>query len=91
MLMKEKPDYLSVNEWLRRLKEAQKRAAVREYDKMIHAKNFAATFGEIRRARKISAKHMLKRRWLIFLRDLDYFIDFCIARFIMWRAMRRKN
>lgn len=58
---------------------------------MISAKSLDVALPENRRERKTRSKRALKRRLLVFLKDLDFYIDFCIARFLVWREMRRRN
>ena len=70
--------------------EVQKRLCARESNEMIHAKAFESSLTENCKERKARAKRRLKRRLLVLLRDLDFYLDFCIARFILWRETRRK-
>ena len=67
----------------------QKLLGARESNEMIHAKAFGSTLTENGKERKVRAKRRLKRRLLVFLRDLGSYLDFCIARFILWRETRR--
>jgi len=89
--MYRKSDYASADEMIRRMKEAQRNRYAKECNTMIQAKSYDATHTENRRERKARRKRLLKRRLLIFFRDLDNFIDFSIARFIVWRATRHRN
>ena len=85
-----KPDYPDASEMTRRVKEAQRRQYAMECNEMIQAKSYDAAFIENRRERKARTRRSIERRLRVFFRDLDYFIDLCIARFLVWRETRRK-
>ena len=35
--------------------------------------------------------HLLRRRTVLFLRDLELFASLCLARFIVWRRSRKRS
>jgi hypothetical protein len=81
-----KPDYPSADARLAEWKKAHKGLFKKEFEEMKTAKTYEANVSDFSRERR--RKMSRKRRWLFFLKDMDFFIDFCIARFLVWRTHR---
>ena len=89
MRVGEKPAYPRADEMMSRLREARERA--KRGNEMIQPNRYITKAAENRLARKNSARRWLNRKLRILYRDLNFFIDFCIARLIVWRATRHRN
>jgi hypothetical protein len=44
-----------------------------------------------KRQDQAATRHLLMNRALAFFKDFDHFIDFCLARFNVWREVRRER
>jgi hypothetical protein len=64
---------------------------VKEMEHMAIARTQEPVAFRAKRKDRPTTRHLSKHRTLAFFRDFDYFIDFCLARFIVWREVRRAN
>jgi hypothetical protein len=58
---------------------------------MMHTKDEALLALGTEKRRSVRGKHALKRRYITSLKDLNFYIDFCLARYAMWRELRRRQ
>ena len=81
-----KPEHPSDGEMVRRLKSFQRKMHRQEFERMLNAQRDESALG-IRFADGSSKWDLLKRRAVSFFKDFSYYIDFCMARFLIWRMM----
>jgi hypothetical protein len=86
-----KPAYPDRDEMFSQLKKLKHRFYQRELDHMISQKTYtldiAAKNSNVKPAKKASRIG----GWTIFRRDMRAFAEYCIARFIVWRELRRRK
>ena len=58
---------------------------------MMHTKSEALLTLGSEKKKSVRRKHALKRRYITFLKDFNFYIDYCLARYAMWRALRRRQ
>jgi hypothetical protein len=86
-----KAAYTSGAEMFRKLLEMKQKFYREELNHLIIEKNHDLTLPE-KDAKVRPVKHISRRRnWAVLRRDLRFFIDFCIARLIVWRESRRRK
>jgi hypothetical protein len=84
-----KPYYISKEEMVSRLRSLQKKLQRQELARMLGSQYVEASTAE--REIKAIKGTLLKRKMTSFFKDFGHYIDFCIARFLFWRELRRER
>ena len=84
-----KPGYTSEEEMVSRLRSLQMRLQRQELARMLGSQYGEASTAE--REIKAIKWAKLKRKMRSFFKDFGHYIDFCIARFLFWRELRRQR
>jgi hypothetical protein len=58
---------------------------------MFSAKDYERIAFRSKRANLSATRFSLRHSVIAFLNDFDCFIDFCLARFVLWREARRER
>jgi hypothetical protein len=84
-----KPPLPSEGEMTNRMKQLEKTFRNREFEHLVSGQAREASLSRGERRTLASAWSLFERRLVIFFKDFDHYIDFCIARYIVWRETRR--
>ncbi|HEY7543942.1 MAG TPA: hypothetical protein VID27_03625 [Blastocatellia bacterium] len=84
-----KPQHPDAHEMMKRMKALQQKMTKREYERFIASQTQKpiSLSGESR----VGWPTMLRRRAASFFDDLRRYMDFCQARFMVWRETRRRS
>lgn len=86
-----KPPYPSAGEMVNAMKQLEKEFRKRERERFLSAEARKAPFLGSKRESLASSYGLFKRRLTNLFKDLNHYIDFSLARYIVWRETRRRR
>lgn len=83
--------YSSEGEMINRRKQLELKYRDREMERFI-AERIGKRHSQVKRRESLALRwRSFELKAVIFFKDLDCFIDFCLARYIVWRETRRER